>query len=63
MVSTDKSILDKDLGKIETIQAGKRDPTLLARKLAFAGGFLLVILGLTVSNIIPVGGSYWKSVV
>lgn len=59
MVSTDKSILDKDLGKIETIQAGKRDPALLARKLAFAGGFLLVILGLTVSNIIPVGGSYW----
>lgn len=59
MASTGKSILDKDLKKIETIQSGKRDPAVLARKLTYAGVFLLVILGLTVSNVIPVGGSYW----
>lgn len=59
MTTTGRSILDKDLKKVATIQSGKRDPVILARKLAIAGGFLLAILGLTVSNIIPVGGSYW----
>ncbi len=59
MAPTGKSILDKDLKKIDALQASQHDAGILARRLAYAGGFLLVILGLTVSNVIPVGGSYW----
>lgn len=59
MVQTKKTILDKDLKKVSALQSTGQDAGALSLKLTLAGMFLVVILGLTLSGIIPAGGSYW----
>lgn len=59
MAEAGKSILDKDLKKLGKLQTAQSGPGALYLKLALAGGFLLAILVLTVTGIIPSGGSYW----
>lgn len=59
MVETKKTILDKDLKKIDALQTAGLGEATLPIKLALAGLFLIGILGLTFTDVIPVGGSYW----
>lgn len=59
MAAVNKTVLDKDLKRIDVVQSTQNQRAILARNLGFAAGFLIVIFGLTISNIIPVGGSYW----
>lgn len=59
VADTKKTILDKDLKKIDRLQMARSGPAVLSLKLALAGGFLVAILALTITGIIPSGGSYW----
>lgn len=59
MAETGKSILDKDLKKLGKLQTAQSGPAALSLKLTMAAGFLLAILVLTITDIIPSGGSYW----
>lgn len=59
MAQIKKTILDKDLKKVSALQAVQYGPGVLVLKLGMAGLFLVAILILTVTGIIPAGGSYW----
>jgi inorganic phosphate transporter, PiT family len=59
MAQTGKTVLDKDLKKVARLQSAGLGEAALSIKLALAGGFLLVILALSISGIIPSGGSFW----
>lgn len=59
MADTGKSILDKDLKKLGKLQTAQSGPAALSLKLTMAGMFLAAILALTITGIIPSGGSYW----
>lgn len=59
MAQIKKTILDKDLKKVGALQAVQYGPGALSLKLGMAGLFLVAILVLTVTGIIPSGGSYW----
>jgi PiT family inorganic phosphate transporter len=59
LVTTKKTILDKDLNKINTLQSAKYDKGVLALKLGLAALFLMAIFAASFLGIIPAGGSYW----
>jgi PiT family inorganic phosphate transporter len=59
MAQIKKSILDKDLKKIDRLQAVQYGSAAMSLKLGLAGLFLLAILVLTLTGIIPTSGSYW----
>lgn len=59
MAQVKKTTLDKDLKKVATLQSAGLDAGALSLKLMLAGLFLVAILAMTFTGIIPAGGSYW----
>ncbi len=59
MTAPAKTTLDKDLKSANTLHSAHQNNQVRLQKLSYAAIFMIVVLGLTITDIIPVGGSYW----